>query len=388
MKKNQQTIWINVTTSANWNRPVVGIVRVEVELKTQLQKLYPQGIVKECVWLGDKFVEHTVKQESLTTTAKSQTKDSTQEKEPSLLYPVLPRRAALEMIAQGSLSIIPVKLRPIASRFLFISKHKIARILVSSTYHKARIWISKASASIQKTTSDSSQPVISNKKQESLFKAGDILMSVGLDWEYPYLAEFSRLREAEAVKIVTCCYDLIPVLFPQYCVSDVATRFTRYFIDLASSSDLVFCISKQSEKDLKNLLNKTGAAQVKTKVFPLGDNVPEAKVPELSDEITAILTEPFILFVSTIERRKNHQVLYQAYHLLCQQGKQAQLPKLVFVGMPGWGVGELLKDIQLDPLTQGLILQCNHVPMQRCVAYMNQPYVAYTHHSTKAGACQ
>jgi len=67
------------------------------------------------------------------------------------------------------------------------------------------------------------------------------------------------------------------------------------------------------------------------------------------------------LFVSTIERRKNHEVLYRAYHLLARQGKAQSLPKLVFVGMPGWGVGDLMKDIELDPLTRGLIVQLHHV---------------------------
>ena len=356
MKANQQIIWINVTTSANWNRPVVGVVRVESELKRHLQRLYPEGFVKECIWLGNQFVEYLDKQELITEAVKSEVKDPVQNKEPNLLYPVLPRRVALEMIAQGFLSIMPAKLRPIVSRFLLISKRKIARILASKNYHRIRAGISREHSSDRSTVS------FKNNHQESLFNAGDVLISVGLDWEDPgLLEEFSRLKEQEAVRIVTCCYDLIPCLFPQYCVSDVATRFAQYFIDLANNSDLILCISRQSENDLKQLLNQTGAAQVETQVFQLGDNVPEAKDSMMSDEIKSILTEPFILFVSTIERRKNHQVLYQAYHLLCQQGKKAQLPKLVFVGMAGWGVDDLLRDIQLDPLTQGLILQCNHV---------------------------
>lgn len=70
---------------------------------------------------------------------------------------------------------------------------------------------------------------------------------------------------------------------------------------------------------------------------------------------------PFILFVSTIERRKNHETLYKAYHLLCRAGLKDKLPKLVFVGMPGWGVGDFLKDLELDPLIQGLVVQFNHV---------------------------
>jgi glycosyltransferase involved in cell wall biosynthesis len=150
---------------------------------------------------------------------------------------------------------------------------------------------------------------------------------------------------------------LIPVLYPQYCVNDVANIFANYFLELADGSDMILCISKQSETDLKEMLAQMGGANPVTNVFPLGDNTPKSLNDKISPEVRAIILEPFILYVSTIERRKNHEILYRAYHLLCSQGEKARLPKLVFVGMPGWGVGELLKDIELDPLTQDLIVR-------------------------------
>jgi glycosyltransferase involved in cell wall biosynthesis len=67
-----------------------------------------------------------------------------------------------------------------------------------------------------------------------------------------------------------------------------------------------------------------------------------------------------VLFVSTIERRKNHEVLYKALHVLAERRQLDPEFKLVFVGMPGWGVADLLKDIELDPLTRGNIVQINH----------------------------
>jgi glycosyltransferase involved in cell wall biosynthesis len=194
-----------------------------------------------------------------------------------------------------------------------------------------------------------------------IFSPGDILISVGLDWDYPYYKEFYKLRQSSKIKIVTCCYDLIPVLYPQYCVNDVASHFTSYFLEVADGSDLVLCISKQSEKDLNEMLERTGGARPLTHVFPLGDNVLENGSDEISESVRSALNVPFILFVSTIERRKNHEVLYRAYHLLCKQGKKAELPKLVFVGMTGWGVSELFKDIELDPLTRDMIVILNHV---------------------------
>ena len=113
------------------------------------------------------------------------------------------------------------------------------------------------------------------------------------------------------------------------------------------------------ERSIGNDRSHRGKKSQDTRL-PLGDNMPSGG-GEISLEVEEVASQPFILFVSSIERRKNHEVLYRAYHLLCKEGKRSQLPKLVFVGMPGWGVGDLLKDIELDPLTKGMIVQLNHV---------------------------
>jgi glycosyltransferase involved in cell wall biosynthesis len=194
-----------------------------------------------------------------------------------------------------------------------------------------------------------------------IFNENDVLISLGLDWDFDYYKDFYHFRTQHKIKVVTCCYDLIPVLYPQYCVGNVSNKFTSYFLDVADGSDLILCISKQSERDLNQMLEITGGARPPTFVFTLGDKVSQENSGTLSAEVSSVCQGKFILFVSTIERRKNHEVLYRAYHLLCRQGKSSELPKLVFVGMPGWGTAELLEDIELDPQTQDLIVQLNHV---------------------------
>jgi glycosyltransferase involved in cell wall biosynthesis len=263
-KLERPTIWMNITSSKNWARPPVGIIRVERTISEELEKIYTTSF-KKCVWVEDRFVYE-----------------------------------------------------------------------------------------------------FSGKNVDVAFKRGDILISMGLDWDYSYYKQFYFFRFKKGVKIITCCYDLIPVMFPQYCVGAVANTFTSYFLELADASDLILCISKQSQHDLHKLLEGTGAAFVRTEVFNLGDNVPLSVQDDLSknsisEEITRICQGTFILFVSSIERRKNHEVLYRAYHILCSEGKRETLPKLVFVGMQGWGVSDLLKDIELDPNTKDMIVQLNHV---------------------------
>lgn len=214
-------------------------------------------------------------------------------------------------------------------------------------------------------------------KIESIFKPGDILISVGLDWNEGVQQKFYDLRVDEGVKIIACCYDLIPILYPQYCVGAVAQQFSSYFIDVAEGAELVLCISKQTEHDLRKFIESTGARNVSTCYFPLGDNIPTIS-SDIGVEVQNVMQRDFILFVSSIERRKNHEVLYQAYHLLAKAGQLDVMPTLVFVGMPGWGVSDLLADIRLDPLVQGKIVQLNHVTDSELGAlYKNTKFCVY-----------
>jgi glycosyltransferase involved in cell wall biosynthesis len=320
-------IWMNVTTSANWNRAAVGVVRVEQELCKQLENIYSDRLVK-CVFEKGELVPYTGKARLLNAPEGLVWPDSSRDfPRTSSIDPVFDDQRPNKLISDGS------------SR---------------SSYRKSNI-----------------------KDDLPVMEHGDIVVSVGLDWDHSYIDQFYYLKKKLNIKIITCCYDLIPVLYPQYCVGHVAAGFKEYFGKLSWSSSAMLCISNQSRDDYKELVRRIGAPEIPSVVIPLGDNVPNSE-GEISREIYRIAEKPYILFVSTIERRKNHEVLYRAYHLLAKAGHAEKLPKLVLVGMPGWGVGDLLKDIELDPLTDGLIIQLNHIgDAELGYLYRNAEFMVY-----------
>jgi glycosyltransferase involved in cell wall biosynthesis len=212
---------------------------------------------------------------------------------------------------------------------------------------KPCIWKDGAFRSIDNKTNDTPPP-------------GSILITMGLDWDQPYKNLLFELRKKHSLTVIVCCYDLIPVLFPQYCVGDVAAYFKEYFAEVTWGASGVLCISSNSEKDYLELCSASGWPIPQTRVMPLGDNLPTDS-GEISKDVERLCSQPLILFVSTIERRKNHQCLVQAYHLLRRTKPELSLPKLVFVGMLGWGTGDILKDIELDPLTKDYIVVLHHV---------------------------
>jgi glycosyltransferase involved in cell wall biosynthesis len=309
-------VWINVSTSVTWTRPAVGIVRVERALVEQLQLLLGEERCKLCVWHDDRFVEWVPSSVTMSPHVE-QAVDT-----------ILPRGPAFD----------------IARPFLVRALQKFSRRDRDTANPSGELRVA-----------------LPTSEEPALHPApGDFLVSVGLDWDGTYTKNFFDIAKSQGLRIITCCYDLIPVLFPQYCVGEVAQKFTEYFLELSWGSEAVMCISEQTQRDYMRLCEELGAPNRTTVVIPLGDSIASAE-SVVGEPVLAATRKPFILFVSTIERRKNHEVLYRAYHLLARRGLSALLPKLVFVGMQGWGVGDLMKDIELDPLTSGLIVQLNHV---------------------------
>ena len=121
---------------------------------------------------------------------------------------------------------------------------------------------------------------------------------------------------------------------------------------MAMAAECVFCISKTTKKDLQEFLLQTGCRIPRLVQITLG--TVNRKVNCLS--ASGDLKRKYILYVSTIEARKNHDILYKAYHRLASQFPESKLPQLVFVGMNGWWVGDLLHQISTDPLVRDLIV--------------------------------
>jgi glycosyltransferase involved in cell wall biosynthesis len=324
------TLWLNVTTTAGTTAPPMGITRVERMMARELPAVCG-GRLRYCVWRSGDFVEWKPSAGGGDAPAAGR----------SLPWGDAPseRRAALGAIGKALITLAPRPLQDVIQRVL--------------------VGVRDGCRSIRRAMRGGAPP--HQAPQGAIFQPGDTLLSSGLDWAQPAHRHFGHLRATRRIRVVTCCYDLIPVLYPQQCAEDLVALFTSYFFSIAESSDLILCISRQSESDLRGFLSAAGRPVPPTCVIPLGDSVAGGGDGSVSEEVTKLSEEPFVLFVSTIERRKNHEVLYRAYHLLCAAGHRAQLPKLVFVGARGWGVGDFLLDLELDPLTRGLIVILDRV---------------------------
>lgn len=193
---------------------------------------------------------------------------------------------------------------------------------------------------------------------------GDAFVSLGLDWDTLNHAVLLQLKRRLGLRITLACYDLIPTRHPQHFRGVHAPgRFDAYLVDMAWCADDVVCISDHTRQDLEAYLAEVGAPRPRTHTIRLGCELPATPVaqslPLPPDD------RPFVLYVSTLESRKNHALLVRVWRRL----REHQQPhRLVFVGMPGWGVDALLAELQSDAALREDVLILSHVPDEQLEA--------------------
>lgn len=186
------------------------------------------------------------------------------------------------------------------------------------------------------------------------FAERDVYVSLGLDWDDKNKTYLRRVKRRLGLKVLGICYDIIPVKLPHLYGMGAALRLKRYLFAFARSADRILCISQTSKEDLRQLLAQHGLCAPPMSVIRLGCEPQNAAPDSVADDVADVLRQPFILFVSTIERRKGHETVYRAYLQLIEEG-DVGLPLLVFVGMTGWGVSDLLAALRADTRTRHFI---------------------------------
>jgi glycosyltransferase involved in cell wall biosynthesis len=191
---------------------------------------------------------------------------------------------------------------------------------------------------------------------------GDTLISAGAGWAHLNMDLIGELKERSRFRLVLMCYDIIPLLFPEFYSPKDVQRFREHYDAAFPISDCVVLSARKIEADVRNYCRSNGLAINTTAVIPLGADAPHAR--SASAALPSNLAKgKFILFVSTIEPRKGHGLLYRLWRKLLMEGvPQATGFKLVFVGRRGWLVDELLDRIEADDLVRDSLLIMSSVP--------------------------
>ena len=151
------------------------------------------------------------------------------------------------------------------------------------------------------------------------------------------------------------CYDLIPIDFPEFCATGLSKVFKQTYSKLSGLCEGFISISNYSSKSIENYESSMGLTRLHSayQSWRLGDYddnfsvAPNVPPVELRPHIDKITQNGYLLVVSTIEPRKNHQSILRAWRLLLQEHnlEYESLPAIVFAGAVGWISNDLIEQI-------------------------------------------
>jgi glycosyltransferase involved in cell wall biosynthesis len=148
--------------------------------------------------------------------------------------------------------------------------------------------------------------------------------------------------------------------FPSFFEPHHATHFGHWLREAISVTDIVLTNSKYSRARLIKLAAKSGWRLPPIKMLEPGSGFID-RLPARGQAM-ASLPARYVLFVSTIEIRKNHRLLVRVWERLVKRHGADRVPALVFVGMLGWSFEELLADLAASDFLNGKIV------MLRCLS--------------------
>jgi glycosyltransferase involved in cell wall biosynthesis len=213
-------------------------------------------------------------------------------------------------------------------------------------------------------------------------RKNDIYFVLGSFWGIGGAVDRYLSKKRSGVKIGVYIYDIIPLSHPEYCDEGLSQDFKLALGDGLAIFDFILTISEFTAQEIKKLISDCGLSPLPIKAIPLAHSLTGKYTKNKQDfrkieKFEAFAEEKFVLYVSTIEGRKNHHFVVSAWRELLRQG--IDVPHLVFVGRPGWRVDGLFAELDAtDYLGKRVHLVHDLSDMELNVLYQNCLFTVFT----------
>jgi glycosyltransferase involved in cell wall biosynthesis len=177
-----------------------------------------------------------------------------------------------------------------------------------------------------------------------LARPGDIVISPGAAWGLPgYAKHMAAAKARYGIKLAAFVHDMIPIENGALVERRHALQFRKWLQETLAIADAVLAISKYSRNALIDFAAASGWTVPRVEVIRLGEGFsPRLKV---GGGRKIRLPRRYVLFVSTIEIRKNHKLLVRVWRRLIARHGADAVPVLIFAGQVGWMVDDLFADL-------------------------------------------
>lgn len=168
---------------------------------------------------------------------------------------------------------------------------------------------------------------------------------------------FRWLKYRPDVRTVFLLHDLLPLDYPEYFREGYKEVFLQR-INLALKHGCAFIVTSEVVRArLERELEYRRLTPRPMLVAPLPTSLPQPDAGDREDE--ALASVPYFMVVGTIEPRKNHMLLLNAWRHLAERAEVngEAVPKLVIVGGRGWENEQVLDVLDRGRLTRPYLLE-------------------------------
>lgn len=186
---------------------------------------------------------------------------------------------------------------------------------------------------------------------------GDVLASIGSPWgDEDYAARLAHVKSRLGLQVALLVYDMIPIKRPEWCHRGIIRVFRTFYSNVLPIADTVFAISHSTANDISEWCRRTDLTlRAAPMVVPVGSGF-GTWTQDQPGRIAALgLPSRYVLFVSTIEIRKNHALLFRVWRRLLDTMAFEAVPELVFVGAQGWLTRNFMQQLENARFLNGKI---------------------------------
>ena len=196
---------------------------------------------------------------------------------------------------------------------------------------------------------------------------GDTLLVLGSPWFRDYALVARHVRDVWRMRFGVLVHDLVPVRHPEWCHEGIVRTAGPWYAAVLPYCDVVLANSAHTAADVEAFARERGIALPgPVRPVPVGTGFggtgfggtgfggtglggtgygtpPPGRRPQAAREM--------VLFVSTMEARKNHALMVRVWRRLLADvtaGRRAAdtVPDLVFAGRVGWLVADLVQQLE------------------------------------------
>ncbi len=175
----------------------------------------------------------------------------------------------------------------------------------------------------------------------------NVVCLLGAAWvNQDYFARILELKRVHGFRFVMTVHDLIPIYASETCDQGTTKVFKKFLHQAYRYTDAFISVSENTAKDIQKYANRIGITPPPVHVAKNGSHFNDFIAEENTETInlnTLGINGSYVLFVSTIEGRKNHQLMFEVWRNMVKAG--INVPTLVCVGRNGWRAEEFLNNL-------------------------------------------